>query len=82
MEFNFANQEDLFISRELIFAKFDFSLQKYWQNKLKNQFFKLPRKFENCISWELIFANQANQVFSRPFNFANLGVIRENREIF
>ena len=38
MEFNFANQQDYFISWEIIFAKLHIPQQKYWKNTLKSCF--------------------------------------------
>ena len=46
MEFNFANQQDKFISQELIFAKSDFPKQKICYNKLKSLFL-YPKKQKN-----------------------------------
>ena len=87
MEFNFANPQDLFISRGLIFARLDFPRQKHWWNKLKSLFlYSYKQKMTKNI-WKLClvginFRESVKRFFLRPFNFANWGVICEIREIF
>ena len=66
MEVNFANQQYLLISRELIFAKLGFP-------ELKSLFLccnvskKLLRKFENYLSWELIFWEWAKRIHHKLY---------------
>ena len=86
MEFNFANQLDWFILRELIVAKLDFPRRKHWKSKLKSLLCYNQQKLNKKI-WKQCFPGinfrESTMVnFSQEFTFTNLEVIREIREIF
>ena len=64
MEFNLANQQDKFISQELIFAKLDFLKQKLCYNKLKSLFLcpkkqKMTKKIWKLCLVEINFRESA-----------------------
>ena len=70
MEFNFANQQDEFISQELNFTILDFSSQKHWKNKLKNLFLCSNKQEMTKKIWKLCllginFRESAKRFFSR-----------------